>query len=115
MNKGVVIVYSMHYSFLTYMQAMIRGRIIFEEGGNDMNQPMSKLNSQDPFHGIRGTMTRARSKKMKATLNGLIKEMQEKEVVFSELEDQPRLINYLKVQDDGMGLAIEECSELLKA
>lgn len=54
-------------------------------------------------------MTRARSKKMKAALNGLIHEMQEKEVV---LEDQPHLITYLKVQDDGVGLAIKECSEL---
>ena len=43
MNKGVVIVHSLHCFSLTYVQAMIRGRIIFEEGGNDMNQPMLKL------------------------------------------------------------------------
>lgn len=76
------------------------------------DQPTSQLNSQvsqDPLHGIGGPMTRARSKKMKAALNGLIHEMQEKEVV---LEDQPHLITYLKVQDDGVGLVIKECSEL---
>ena len=38
MNKGVVFVLFVFCSFLTNMQVMIRGRIIFEEGENDVIQ-----------------------------------------------------------------------------
>ncbi|MBN8105823.1 hypothetical protein, partial [Vibrio vulnificus] len=44
------------------------------------------------------------------SLQGLIMEMHDKEVVLEVSEAKSRTINYLYVQDDGQGLGLEEPS-----
>ena len=66
--------------------------------------------SQDPLQGIGGPMTRARTKRMKEALHGLIIEIQEKETVFKGAKALPRLITYLHVQDHGSYLIHHEQS-----
>ena len=70
----------------------------FKEGGNDGDQleqtPISNY-SCDPLQGIGGPMTRAKTKRMEQALQGLIMEMQAKEVVQNESDALPRLITFL--------------------
>ena len=71
----------------------------FEERGNDGNQG-SKPN--DPLSINGGPMTRARAKRMKEALNGLIQEIWAKSLVQQGLDDMertPRLQNIIQVQD----------------
>ena len=53
-------------------------------------------------------MTRARTRRMKEALQGLIMEVLEKEAVLKDSNAIPSLITYLKVQDDGPDLKHEE-------
>lgn len=56
--------------------------------------------TQDPLQSLHGPMTRARAKKMKGALNGLIQEIQVKEE--SKIGDhKPYLINLLSVVTNG--------------
>ena len=87
----------------------------FEEGGNDGEQDAGpkvqdiiNRHSQDPLQGIGGPMTRARTRQMKEALQGLIMEVLERESVLKGFNALPRLITYLKVEDDGPGLIYEE-------
>ena len=50
----------------------IRGRILLKRGGNDENQ---QAPVKDPLHVPVGPITRARSKKIKEVLNGLIQDI----------------------------------------
>jgi len=90
----------------------------FEEGGNNGDRGAGQMvqanipkYSQDPLQGIGGPMTRAKTKRMKEALQGLIMEMYDKEALLEDskavLEDSkyaPRTITYLYVQSDGQGL-----------
>ena len=60
------------------------------------------------MQGIGGPLTRARTRWMKEALQGLIMEMLEKEAILKGYKALPRLITYLKVQDDGPNLIHEE-------
>ena len=61
--------------------------------------------SQDPLQGIGGPMTKAKTKMMKEALQGLIMEVQYKEVVledsktkFEDFKASPRMVYYLFMQ-----------------
>ena len=71
----------------------------FEERGNDRNQE-SKL--MDPLSINEGLVTRARAKRMKEGLNGLIQEIWAKSLTqhgLDGLEGTSRLQNIIQVQD----------------
>ena len=53
-------------------------------------------------------MTRSRAKWMKDDLQGLIKEVQEKEVVLEDSKTSTRLITYFHMQDDGLSPTFED-------
>ena len=67
---------------------------------HDEDQVAHQLISQDPLQGIGGPMTRARSKRMKEALQGLIIEMHDKKAVIEESKtNSSRIVTYLYVQD----------------
>ena len=72
----------------------------FEEGGNDGDHhaaaPASNQ-SRGLLQGIGCPMMRARSKRMKEALQGLIMEMQSKEAI---LDVVPTLVNYSNVVEE---------------
>ena len=77
----------------------------FEEGGNDGDHAAAPASNQprDLLQGLGGPMTRARSKRMKEALQGLIMEMQSKEAV---LDVFPRLINYSHLVEESQPEAV---------
>ena len=52
-------------------------------------------------------MTRARAKRMKEALQGLVMEIQEEEAALANFKASPRLITYLHIKDNGQGLTHE--------
>ena len=81
----------------------------FEEEGNNGNRGADQVDvpkySKDPLQGIDGPMTRAKTKRMKEALQGLITEVQYKEVVledsktkFEDFKASPRMVYYLFMQ-----------------
>ena len=50
--------------------------------------------SQDPLEGFGGPMTRARTRRMKQALQGLIMEVQAKEPAVDGLETMPHWVTY---------------------
>ena len=80
---------------------------LFEEGGNDGDQLASKdqePKSNDPLHGMGGPMTRARAKRVREALQGLVMEMQERESSITKGElTFIHLIQASKEVDQGMG------------
>ena len=63
----------------------------FEERGNNRDQGVDQANqvdetkySQDLFHGIEGLMTQARTKRMKDALQGLILQVQDKDIALED-------------------------------
>ena len=69
-----------------------------EEGGNDRDPPSQ---SKDPLQGIGGPMTRAKAKRMKQALQGLIMEIKGKEDQLG-LEAAPKWVTFLQLEDDAM-------------
>ena len=79
---------------------------LFKEGGNDGDQLASRIQepkSNDPLQGIGGPMTRARAKRVSETLQGLVMELQERELSFTKGESTfIHIIQASKVVDEGM-------------
>ena len=90
----------------------------FKEGGNDRDHNANQRNYkyfQDPLQGVSSPITRARIKRIKEALQGLIMEMHDNKVVLQDskvisevYKTTPRIITYLYVQDEGQGLELEE-------
>lgn len=73
-----------------------------DQGGQGADQVDAPKFSQDPLHGIDGPMTRAKTKRMKEALQGLIMEVQYKETVledsrtkFEDSKASPMMVTYL--------------------
>ena len=69
------------------------------------------------MQGVSSPITRARIKRIKEALQGLIMEMHENKVVLQDsniilkvCKTTPRIITYLYVQDEGQGLKLKEQS-----
>lgn len=69
----------------------------FKEGGNDRN-PTKSSNFKDPLQGMEGPLTRARAKRVKEALQGLVMEVQTKED-SAGLESIPRWVIFLQLAD----------------
>lgn len=69
----------------------------FKEGGNDRN-PTKSSNFKDPLQGMEGPLTRARAKRVKEALQGLVMEVQTKED-STGLESIPRWVIFLQLAD----------------
>ena len=84
----------------------------FLDWGGDRDQGSGQANIhknfQDPLQGIGGPMIRSRANWMKDALEGLIKEVQEKEVVLEDSKTSTRLITYFHMQDDGLSPTFED-------
>ena len=87
---------------------------LFEEGGNDEHQGehtqgARDLSAKDPLQGFDGPMTRARSRKAKEALQGIVLEALEKERLI--LEGSNRMVTYLSMTQP-LTQALQENSEL---
>ena len=71
----------------------------FQEEGNDRDQVATSYIPKDPFQGIGGPMTRARTKKMKEALQGLVIEVKDKEANREDPMATTKVINYFCVQE----------------
>ena len=71
----------------------------FQEEGNDGDQIAHCRTPKDPLQEMGGPMTRARTKKMKEALQGLVLEVKDKEANREDLMDTTKVINYFYVQE----------------
>ena len=81
---------------------------LFEDGGNDGDQVATRdqePKSNDPLLGMGGPMTRARAKRVREALQGLVMEMQERESSITNGElTYIHLTQASKEVDQGMGI-----------